>query len=182
MKKLVGIAALVALLAVPVLAREVGSRQNPAIDLSSARTFAWKAMPEMPEGHPLAAGVALDRKIRQAVEQELTDRGLRLVAEGDPDVWVIYYVNVDNRLQIAEMDYHFGDWLDFQTELEDQHRQVRQYEKGTLVVDLIDAGSNQLAWSGWVTSAAPSLGELRRKAERKIPRSIRKMFRDFAGG
>lgn len=179
MNRIAGLIASVLLLTLPLSAREIGARYHPGIDVSSARTYAWMEMPELEEGHPLAVGSSLDLKIRGAVEEQLAAAGLRPAGEAEPDLWVIYYAGLDNRLQIANLDYHVGDWLDFQSEFGDRNRRIRQYEKATLFVDLVDAESEELAWCGWATSAAPTVKDLQRKAEKRVTRSIRKMFRGF---
>jgi len=165
------------ILAVPAAAKKTGSRMDPKADLSAAKTFRWLPFPELPTEHPLVEGSPLDLKLRSYIESELRAKGLEPATEGEADLEVIYYSAVDNRLHLGDVEYATGTWVELDETI--AAHGARQYEQGTFVIDLVDATSHQLVWTGWATGTARTLPELRRRAEKNAEKTIRKIFRHY---
>jgi hypothetical protein len=131
---------------------DVSHDYDPATDFSGYRSFDW-----FPGGRQLTGDVELDsplidERIRAALVRTLTSRGYQKVADRMPDFFVNYHLSVRTRLSNSGMNTHYGvgigtagSWggVGIST-----GSRVRQYEEGTLVVDVVDASSRKLVWRG----------------------------------
>ncbi len=52
---------------------------------------------------------------------------------------------------------------------------MRSYREGTLVFEVLETGSGEMVWSGWVIELATDVAKLRAKAEK----ATRKVFKHF---
>ena len=137
------------------------------------RTFGWY--------EPTAAGTnanstqfepLLDRRVRDAVAAELVKKGIMPDAE-DPDVLIAYDVSIPQASDQATAgaggySYWFGYRYNYITSGISNYRSIEAYPVGTLVIDLVDATTNQLVWRG---SAAGEI-DAAQTEESKIRRSI----------
>lgn len=162
------LAALLALEVAPLPAASVERDFDPDADFSAFHTFAWK---ESPHTRLVARRNSLsDKRIRAAVESALEGRGFRR-AEGHPDFFVTYQAGVRNRLQVTEYGYGRPRWWG-------RDVRVRSYRQGTLVVDVIDAESDQLVWRGAVSDALPTTRDPD-KRQKKLDKAVAKLFKEF---
>jgi hypothetical protein len=89
----------------------------------------------------------LDKRIKSAVDEELTLKGLSKTSNS-PDLYVTYHTGVEDKINVTDWGYTYSyDYWGWQ----DRRMDVYQYEQGTLVVDLIDAKTKELVWRGWAT-------------------------------
>ena len=136
---------------------------DAAADFAAYETYAWRE--GVPSRSPSVQQVVVD-----AVDVELQARGLRLV-EADADVYVATYILVD-RHSLEEL----SDPTQWEFWTGQRAVDAYQVQAGTLVVDLIDAGTQQLAWRS--LSSKSVKGPLD-KIKKSLPRLIRKMFQRF---
>ncbi len=124
------------------------------VDFGRYRSVAWLAPPlrETQERAPdtFTANSLLDKRVRRAVEQELERRGLPTAPEEQADLRVDYRLLYSEKLvtqgtRIGSI-YHRGPAY-----YDDFDVYVSQVPEATLVLDLIDARSEQLVWRGWST-------------------------------
>ena len=96
-----------------------------------------------------------------AVDEALAARGLVLV-EGGSDLLVVYHAAIGRVVDVANMTrgYGYGEGRGASVNY------VREYDLGTLVIDLVSAESKQLVWRG---SGPLSLDHLLRIDEDKEP-------------
>lgn len=130
------------------------------LDFSSFREFAWLEPPvrsdpvESPAEEmidPFARNSLLDKRIRHAVERELGARGYRLGGDGRADFYLRYYVILKDRTRIQGYGHgpygfygHPYRWGGHTSNIS-----TYNYQEGTLIVDMIDASTHELAWRGW---------------------------------
>ena len=124
-------------------------------------TYAWMETPSM---EAMQHGTLFDRRLRSAVEEQLAAKGYRR-SEGprDADVLLAYHVGVQDKLDVQQWGYAGRRW------------DVRQYQEGTLVIDLVDAKANSLVWRG--TAAAETSGPNR--SGEKLAAVVQKLFAEF---
>jgi hypothetical protein len=82
---------------------------------------------------------------KEAIQQNLNNRGYRLVSSAaDSDFLVGYVIALESSLKDEEINeqYHLNPGLPGQAV------NSNQYEKGTLIIDLIDPGSQRSMWRG----------------------------------
>lgn len=125
------------------------------------RTYAWMDTPRMQE---LQQGTLFDRRLRSAVESELASKGLRKSdASGEADVLLAYHAGVKDKLDVQQWG-HFGRRWD-----------VREYQQGTLVIDVVDASSESLVWRASATEEVRTSDV----SDAKIAEVVQKMFASF---
>jgi len=86
--------------------------------------------------------------VREAVERTLGARGYRRVPTGEGDFGVGYHAAIQGKIDVQTIDryygYGYGGWYGgYGTET-----YVRQYDEGTLILDIVDSRSQQLTWRG----------------------------------
>ncbi|RDV11539.1 DUF4136 domain-containing protein [Pontibacter diazotrophicus] len=137
---------------------------DPTVNYRKYRTFGWYRA-EVPT--PVAGGsgpafsTLVDDRVKGAVASELVKQGLDLVVDGTPDLLVAYDIAVDTA-QLVTQDsnlppsYGYAYWYGYRYRYSyagvPNYMDIRRYNIGTLVIDLIDPNTNELVWRGWVDS------------------------------
>lgn len=130
---------------------EVESRIDPEADLSGDATYSWRRGEDLPDdGGPLAPGSAFERKLRKAGDRALSAKGYERAPGDEPDLWIVYHVIPRDRMYIEGEGYKVGRWLKIGT----AETTYRSFLEGTLVLDVVDAESNELIWTGWSSDLA----------------------------
>jgi len=124
-------------------------------------TYSWL------KGSP-ARREQVEQAIRTVVEQELEAHGLRQVDEG-ADLLVAAHTSPEGTAGLDPDAFVYGGapwkgWTD------------RGPIQGVVLVDLVDGESQRLIWRGLSTGMVPKSTA---KAEKKVVKLIRKMFRKF---
>lgn len=90
----------------------------------------------------------LDQRIRRAVDTQLAAKGFTQTEE-NPDVMVVYHTGLANKVDVTDWGYTYAGsyWGGGMGRSVD----VYQYTEGTLIVDIVNASSKQLAWRGSAT-------------------------------
>jgi hypothetical protein len=162
----------------PAFAQKVYVDYDKNYDGSRVETFAWAETSgtSVAKTDPL-----LHSRIVNGIEYYLTLGGVREV-EGNPDVYVTYHTSTKKEVSIdtsvhgygypggwgyyGRRAYAFGAYGTSTTT-------VRTYEKGTLIVDVWDAASNQLVWRGTVVNI--TVTDNPTKMEKRIDKALKKM-------
>jgi hypothetical protein len=165
------LAALVGLAACSTLS--VHTDYDPAAPFHNYRTYSWH------DDAPVANQL-LDRRIVAAVDKELTAKGLKRVDSGG-DVFATYHGAVDKRMDISTVGYGYGGWYGPYGGVSSTHTSVNEIPTGTLIVDLVDAKSNQMVWRGTAeddlrSSSSPE------QAQQRVDDAVKEMFHKFPPG
>jgi hypothetical protein len=130
----------------------VRSNANPSADFSTFATFAF--------AEPLSTDRAgyqslISQQLVASAERELVARGLRRT-DTAPDLLVNFSADLDQRLRVTQtpapfhgrrFNHHrhgfYSTWPMY------QQTEIRQYTKGTLGIDIVDAARRQLLWEGF---------------------------------
>jgi hypothetical protein len=124
------------------------TQSNPATDISSFATYNFM----QPLGTDRAGGIQtpLSAMVASAMALELESRGFRL--SDNPDLLVNVFVSTEERTDVRQVStgssFHsyrgrrYGTWGSYHSTV------VRQYIRGTLAIDLVDAQQMILAWEG----------------------------------
>lgn len=152
---------------------------DPDYDFSQVSTFAWSdtASTSIQSNDPF-----LHQHIINAIEYQLTSHGLAEVSDG-ADVRVTYHMSIDTdiRLQSTSMDYGFGNYgrpgwgyrgYGIRGPIYTDTRVV-EIERGNLMVDIWDTGSNELVWRG--EAADITISGNREKTIRNVEKAIERM-------
>jgi hypothetical protein len=121
----------------------INSYVSRGADLQQYRTYAWVRADALSTGDPrLDNNRFFSERVEQAVDQQLASRGLEKREPGTADVLIRMYVHLDQRIESDAIDGEFA-----RCDISDCRPFV--YDAGTLLLDVIDTRTNQLAWRGW---------------------------------
>ena len=147
---------------------------DPDYDLWTYKTFDWGKKVDIEEGlNPLHYNELNDKRIKSAVQTQLTARGYQL-SEKDPDLLLHYHIIVADKSVVTPQPYgyNYSDyWLRMETN-------IYTYREGTLILDLMDSRTHNLIWRGWAVSAVESQYD-REEIDRLINKVVGRIFREF---
>jgi hypothetical protein len=141
---------------------KTGSHQDESAAFSDYSTFAWIADNPLilGAGEQSAISPLSQKKIVQAIENELSRKGFTYTVDPDRADFVVSYT-VGTREKIDETSYpvaYHGTWgwhmygrYYYQTEV--VHR---TYTEGTLGIDVFDGKTKQPVWHGWASKSVTS--------------------------
>jgi len=154
-----------ALLAAVVWNQTVQAR--PATDVAQARYVTFFLLSGNSSGDP-----SLDRQLQAEIERALNNKEVVLAAPEEAQAVAV--VNVATAARHSREDFYtgWGGW-EWRPSVAATHAGLQDYKAGSLVVDVFDARSKQLIWTG----EAPNVGTAGSSERRK--NALDKMFRSF---
>jgi hypothetical protein len=147
---------------------------DPDYDLWNYRTFDWGQKVNIEKDrNPLHYNELNDKRIKEAVTQELAERGY-VFSEDHPDLVLHYHIIVDDQSIVTTepYGYRYGPyWMRMETN-------IYSYREGTLILDLMDAGTNNLIWRGWAVSAIDR-EYTPEQVDKLIKKAVARIFKNF---
>jgi hypothetical protein len=149
-------------------------------DFTSYSTFAWY-QPSQDTGPTEGPSQLVDRRIRNAIAANLQLKGLEATEPGKADLLVAYYTSLSSHMRFhttgwgygwgwgGYWGYGYGHWPGW------TWTTAHPYHEGTVIVDIVDRGKNQLVWRGVTTRV---LGK-KSHTDEKIDKSMNRVFADF---
>lgn len=133
----------------------VRSDWDEGVAFEELRRYVWLEPPSSPGADPFADNSLLRKRVRGAIEANLTARGFEAVeAREQADFVVTYGVQLDEKLRVnGGGGFYggfggFGRWpVGYGTGI--GTTDVRNYQEATLIVDFLDPKSDELLWRGW---------------------------------
>lgn len=156
-----------------VAGMKVKVSEKPGVDYSAYQTYAWKRRADLKADHPMATGSDTDQWLRGLANDQLAASGFELVAAEEADLWVNYVTYDSDVLQIEGTTKDIAGSVKWIGD-PDAHS-MRNYLEGTLVIEIVDAKTGKMLWSGWASDAAATQEKLQGKA----PKAIKKIFQHF---
>jgi hypothetical protein len=172
MRKLtiVSLSLLVLAVSSPVLAK-VTVDWDDGVDFSKYKTYGWM------EGTPASSSIVQGR-INRAIEREIEAKGLAKLEQGKPDLYIVTHASVDNETRVSAHSFGYGGYPRWggwggwgSTSVN-----VSSIPVGTLLVDLVDAETDELVWRSMASATVKSKPA---KSEKQINKKVGKMFNQF---
>lgn len=140
------------------------------IDLSAYKSYDWKMLDksESPQ-NPLYDNELNNKRIKTAVDKMMNIKGYQLTSES-PDLFVHYHIVIEDKsVVIRESDIHNYNsyWLGLDMN-------SYQYKEGSLIIDLMDAKTNELVWRGWAVAILEDLNP--ENVEKRMNKTIERIF------
>jgi len=153
-------------------------------DFTAYKTYAWIEQPTMGVGSAETAqrmNTLLDKLVKSDVEAQLATKGMTLAAE-NPDALLIYHTGIDQKIEVQEYGYTYphygyGGWY-YGGAYGGTTMDVYEYKEGTLIVDVIDAKTDQLVWRGTATRALEETAAIE-KRKANLNEVITKLFVNY---
>jgi hypothetical protein len=118
---------------------------DPEEDFSVYRTYAWLPGSAEQSGNLAVELPLIDTRLRQAVDRTLAEKGFEKRESGQPDLYVAYHLSVESKLDVYTVDRYYGR---HGYAMGVPETRVKQYDEGTLVIDVADARKKELVWRG----------------------------------
>jgi hypothetical protein len=140
-------------------------------------TYLIIAPKEQSGGQHLSLTEIVDRRVVRAIDQTMQAHGLEPV-NGGPDCEIAFFTTTEKHTQVQDLSlaggyYRHGSgrggWSSFSPIT------IDEYEEGTLVVDIIDSATGQLAWRG---ASSRRLGHTS-PSERQIQSAVAQILSEF---
>ena len=149
-----------------------GSHVERGTDFTHYRTWEWAPAEERPTGDPrLDNNPMFEEHLRSAVEHQLARKGyIRTPLAGPPALRAHYRVNFSKTVEISGVSGRSGSCSG------DCEPAAYAYEQGTLVVELVDARTDTVAWRGWSWDNMEGIIDNQGRMEREIDRVVAAMF------
>jgi len=157
---------LLGLLVVSAAAQSVQSDFDRTFRFSNLKTFSF-AVQRRGANDPLAGDSLNAGRIRTGLESQLMANGFHMETE-KPDFVIAYYVTTKNKLSVQDYGYGPPRWFG------GRDIRVNQYSEGTLMVDFIDARTNQVIWRGRASGTLEMKG-----VDKKISKTTEKLIKQF---
>lgn len=149
----------------------VSSHIDREVDFGQYRTYDWGPADALPTGDArLDANPRFKDHLQGEVEKQLAGRGLALAPAGTADLLIHYHAHVSERIDPASVDQSYG-----------YGGQARDYEAGTIVLDIVDARTRRVVWRGWAQDAVAPLLAGDDEMTRKIHEAVTRMLARFPG-
>jgi hypothetical protein len=155
----------------------IRSDYNPQADFSRYSTYAWLPAPQT--GDPRVDNAILEGRIKTAVDQTLAERGYGQVAADQATFWVGYHLSIEGQMDVTSVNSYYGyGWGPWYYGPSYQDTQVRYYDQGTLLIDIVDAQVKELVWRG--TAEAEVQREMNpEKRQQRVNEAVGKILDRF---
>ena len=143
---------------------------------SKYRTYGWMETPERDSNPtaPLADSGLLGQRIRNSINLVMADR--RISTSNDPDLLVIYHLGSQEKIQVTDWGYRYSDYY---WGYGGRQIDVYQFTEGSLVIDLVDAETQNLVWRGTGTKVIDQSQKSPEEMQDRANKIIRKIMESF---
>jgi len=160
---------------------KVRSDYDPTADFSTLRTYAWLPTPRAKTGDPRIDDPLINARIERAIDRAVAAKGFARVETEQADFHVTFYIGIDRKLDVTTMPRsygYYGRWGGFYG---GTTTYVDQYDVGTLLIDVIDRGRNELVWRG-VGETRLRQSRTPQESEQRIQQTVDAVLKDFPPG
>lgn len=145
------------------------------------KTYDWYAASKKAQGK--SDGVEnpiMDRRVRSAVERELSAKGFKIEKTGEPDFLVTYYpaYRRGTVYTTTSMGGGWGWYRPWGYGVGTQFTEARAYREGSIILEVVDNKTNQLIWQSVAEGALTDLNDPE-DAEEQVTLAVKKMLSRF---
>ena len=148
---------------------------------SNYATFAWYTRSAQDKPPKTGGNEIIDRRIRRAIAENITNKGFSHTAPHKADFVVTYYVSLSSQLRMYSTGWGYG--LGYGPYWGYGYRYwpgwgyagVSTYHESTVIIDIIDRAKGQLIWRGSISRALNK----KSSTEQMINDSMARVLRTF---
>ena len=166
---------ILAALAGGCVAPNIGYDYDRSANFSRYHTYAWVSSGQEATRDRRLDSSLVNSRIRTAVDAQLRAKGYLASLDGRPDFFVTYRAGMKDMMKGAATQRYIGDRAHGTfTTVSD----IQPYNEGTLVIDVVDANTQQLVWQAFVKAELDqSLSPEERDA--RVNAAVRAMLAHF---
>ncbi len=146
--------------------------------IGAYQRYAW--LPQPPGGGDTRVNNELvAKRVINAVDEVLATRGYVKV-QRDADFLIGWHAILEGKTDVTTINRSYGyGWGPRRAgRVWSSDTRVREYDEGTLIIDVVDAASNELVWRGAAQGEVKALASAEERSER-IRNTVRKIFDKF---
>ena len=167
---------------------EIKTNQAPNTDFKVFKTYAW--LPPVPVVKNVAPDAVTNPTLSEevlmpalvaAVDRELAARGFTKAAAASADVHVAYFAALSIGFNQSYLGEHYGYITGWASPIPiglAPTTNVTVYEKGTVLVDIVDRAANKAVWRGTALTRIAQEHSVEKRIER-INEAAKKMFEKY---
>jgi hypothetical protein len=154
---------------------------DPQASFSGFNTYSWADRTPTGDDDPRVYNDIVDGRIKLAADRALEAKGYRKVTD-NPDFYVAWHGAIDGKMNVTTINSHYGygwGWYGYgRMGMGASQTYVNEWDEGTLLIDVIDGGTNNLVWRGTATA---ELRESRSadEAQRRLDDILANLFDRF---
>ncbi|MCH7722673.1 MAG: DUF4136 domain-containing protein [Bacteroidetes bacterium] len=171
----------------------VQSDYDSEINFANFHTFDWTAQSENASSNAVQRNTLFERRLKKAVDKELTANGFQKQTAERPDFLIAYSIQVEDRVDVLSSSYGYGGYgyrgYGHGFGHHGYGRHGFGYGSGyygggrlnvevTLVLDFVDPESNNVIWSGLYKDEIGESG-IMIMTEDKITKAVKKILKEF---
>ena len=152
---------------------------EPSVDFSG-RIYDWMGDSIDDIMDPRVNREVFDRRLKSAVEKELTPRGYRQSTSGDAQLVLRYHVALDDQLVVSEINAAYSDVPSGYTISVNTPRlsTVTVWTQGSLILDIFNGETRQLMWRGSAETEIDVIMTTQER-ERLVNEAVRGILENF---
>ena len=155
----------------------VSTDYDPTTKFSSYQSYAWLPDNPTPTGHPRLDSPLVQERIKKAIDLALESKGFARTES--PDFLVRYDLSAERRLDVTTYDSGFYRGYGYRMSL--PVTEVREYDEGSLIVDILDYHEKKVVWrgvgQGRLRSESASADPAEQQA--RIDKAVAAVLKDF---
>lgn len=165
-------------------------QKDADVDFSTIKTYSWVTT----QANKEKASVQIknddltNRKIRQAIDKNLTEKGWKEVKK-NPDVYLVYDIMIEEenkKVTTPVYSQSFTRWffnprnrrwvpVFYPSQFMGYDEDMEKVKEGTLTLTLMDADTDKTIWQGWTTSEMSGRKLTDKQIESKVKAIVAKL-------
>ena len=158
---------------------------NPAYDFSQLKTYNWVENGKVPSTDTRINNDLIIDRVRRAVEANLASRGFVKSNAKPTDFQVSWHGTIERKMQMETIDHFYSPYGygalyrdPFWSGPTMRSSTVREYEVGTLIIDVLDPLHHKLIWRGSGSKMLSSSSNAE-DTTREINEAVSVILKDF---
>lgn len=161
------------------LAQEVHVDYDHAANFGAYHTFAWRPSHAAAKANGIVDNTLLEQRLERAVDAQLAGKGFTEVKSG-PDVYFEYHAGARDRVERHVFPGAWGPgwgWRRGPYYWGGADVVNSRYTEGTIVIDMVDAHTNQLLWRAYAHDTGNN--PMDANSEKHLKKIAEKAFHEF---